>query len=214
MAIVQNPVTGRSKKKFGTAVFSTQFGKNTMRTKPLDVHNPKSVKQRQQRNKFTIMVELARLLMEFIRVTFKQVAKRMSQYNAFMATNISFALTGVFPNFTIDYTKLIVSKGTLRGAEGGAVASVAGHKLNVTWTDNSGDGSAQPTDNAVVLVINDTKKSIISDMTTKTRIDGAISFATPGTWVNDTVHVYLSFKVPDKDIVSDSTMIGSVAVLP
>ena len=31
MAIVQNPITGRTKKKFGSAVFSKQFGKNTMR---------------------------------------------------------------------------------------------------------------------------------------------------------------------------------------
>jgi hypothetical protein len=37
MAIVQNPITGRTKKKFGTAVFSKQFGKNIMRSKPLDL---------------------------------------------------------------------------------------------------------------------------------------------------------------------------------
>lgn len=38
MAIVQNPITGRSRNKFGTAVFSKQYGKNTMRAKPLDVN--------------------------------------------------------------------------------------------------------------------------------------------------------------------------------
>ena len=40
MAIVQNPITGRTKKTFGTAVFSKQWGKNTMRAKALEVKNP------------------------------------------------------------------------------------------------------------------------------------------------------------------------------
>ena len=42
MAIVQNPITARTKKKFGNAVFSKQFGKNVMRSKPMEVKNPQT----------------------------------------------------------------------------------------------------------------------------------------------------------------------------
>jgi hypothetical protein len=214
MAIVQNPITGRTKKKFGTAVFSKQFGKNTMRTKPMDVRNPKTHLQKQQRNKFSILVELARLLMGFIRVTFKQVAVGMSQYNAFVQTNISTAISGAFPNFIIDYSLLIVSKGTLKGVFNGAINSDPGQQLFITWDDNSDNGTGLPTDNAVILVINETKKAIFTDLTSATRADGNIVLTVPSSWVNDTVHVYLSFKLPVQDKTSDSTFIGTVAIQP
>ena len=127
MAIVQNPVTGRTKKKFGSAVFSKQFGKNTMRTKPIEVRNPKTLPQKQQRAKFSLIVELARLIMGFVRVGFKQAATGMSQFNVFVQSNISTAISGVFPNYAIDFTKIIVSKGTLTRVDGGA-ASAADRK--------------------------------------------------------------------------------------
>lgn len=213
MAIVQNPITGRTKKKFGTAVFSKQFGKNTMRTKPIEVRNPKTLLQRQQRAKFAIMVALARLFMGFIRVSFKQLATSMSQFNVFVKSNISDAISGVYPNYTIDFTKIIVSRGTLTGADTGAATAVAGHKINVTWVDNSGNGDAQATDNAMALVINDTKKAIVQDMVTKTRADASIDFTVPVSWVGDEVHAFLSFKTPASDRVSDSTFLASVTIL-
>ena len=40
MAIVQNPITGRTRKKFGTAVFSKHYENNTMRSRPIQVDNP------------------------------------------------------------------------------------------------------------------------------------------------------------------------------
>ena len=214
MAIVQNPITGRSKKKFGTAVFSKQFGKNTMRTKPMDVRNPKTHLQKQQRNKFSILVELARLLMGLIRVTFKQVAVGMSQYNAFMQTNISTAISGTYPNFIIDYSQLIVSKGTLLGIRNGAVTATAGQQLKISWDDNSDNVLGMPTDNAVVLVINESKKEIITDLTSTTRADANNVLTVPSSWVNDSVYVYLSFKLPVQDKNSDSKFLGTVSIQP
>ena len=103
MAIVQNPITGRTKKKFGSAVFSKQFGKNTMRTKPIEVSNPKTLAQRQQRLKFSMMIVLSRMFLGFIRMGFKQVAIEMSEFNAFMKTNISNVIAGTYPDYTIDF---------------------------------------------------------------------------------------------------------------
>jgi len=60
MAIVQNPITGRTRNKFGTAVFSKQFGLNTMRTKPEGMKNPNTPAQATQRSKFLTVVYLIR----------------------------------------------------------------------------------------------------------------------------------------------------------
>lgn len=213
MAIVQNPITGRTKKKFGSAVFSKQYGKNTMRTKPIEVSNPKSLKQRQQRLKFSLMVELARMFLAFIRIGFKQVSIEMSEFNSFMKFNILNVITGVYPDYTIDFTKLIVSKGTLTGADGGACTAPAGHKISTTWTDNSGYGDAQPTDKAMVLVLNYDKKGEKHETELKTRTDGLCEVILPVSWVGDDVHVYLSFITEAGDKVSDSVFLGTETVL-
>ena len=213
MAITQNPITGRTKKKFGTAVFSKQFGKNTMRTKPMDVKNPKTPKQLDQRQKFAIMVELARLLMGFIRVTFKQASIGMSEFNAFVKSNISTAITGAFPYYTIDYSKLIVSKGVLTGSIDGAASASSGSIVDITWTDNSGNGDAQATDYAVLLLINEGKKSIAQEVSSNTRADASLSVTVPSSWEGSNVHVYLSFKDADSFRIADSSYLGSVTIL-
>ena len=60
MAIVQNPITGRTRKKFGTAVFSKHYENNTMRSRPMQVSNPRTEGQVLQRSKFAQTVDLIR----------------------------------------------------------------------------------------------------------------------------------------------------------
>ncbi len=213
MAIVQNPITGRSKKKFGTAVFSKQFGKNTMRTKPIEVSNPKTVPQKQQRSKFTLMVALSRMFLSFLRIGFKQVATSMSQFNMFMKTNIREVISGAYPNYTIDFTKLKVSKGTLMGVDGGTAAAAAGRLVNIAWVDNSGTGDALETDKALQLVINYDKGAVLQDTSTKSRIDEAASLTAPLSWVGDDVHVYLAFIDATGYKVADSSYLGTVTIV-
>ncbi|MDD3875803.1 MAG: DUF6266 family protein [Bacteroidales bacterium] len=213
MAIVQNPITGRSKKKFGTAVFSKQFGKNTMRTKPIEVSNPKTVLQKQQRSKFTLMVALSRMFLSFIRIGFKQVATSMSQFNMFMKTNIKEVISGTYPNYAIDFTKLKVCKGTLMGVDSGTAAAAAGRLVNFTWVDNTGTGDALETDKALQLVINYDKGAVLQDTTTKTRIDEAASLTAPASWVGDDVYVYLAFMDESGYKVADSSYLGTVTIV-
>jgi len=213
MAIVQNPITGRTKKKFGTAVFSKQFGKNTMRTRPIEVKNPKTLLQRQQRSKFSLMVELSRMIMVFLRIGFKQGAIGMSQFNVFMKANLSVVITGTFPNFSIDFTKLIVSKGTLASAENPSAVAATGNKVNLHWLDNSGSGNALGTDVVLALIINYTKKTIMQDLISAMRGDEGLEFTVPAAWIGDQVHVYLSFMTPSGDKVTDSAFLGSVAII-
>ena len=213
MAIVQNPITGRTKKKFGTAVFSKQFGKNTMRTKPIEVSNPKTVLQKQQRSKFTLMVALSRMFLPFIRIGFKQVATSMSQFNMFMKNNIKEVISGTYPNYTIDFTKLIVSKGTLMGVDGGTAAAAAGRLINIAWVDNSGTGDALETDKALQLVINYDKGTVLQDTIGKTRLDVASALTAPASWVGDDVHVYLAFRDEAGYKVADSSYLGTVTIV-
>jgi len=213
MAIVQNPITGRTKKAFGSAVFSKQFGKNTMRTKPLEVKNPKTLKQRMQRGKFSTMIAVSRMILKFSRVGFKQIAIEMSAFNAFMKYNINTAISGVYPAYSVNYPNLVVSKGTLTGPDTPTATAAAGKIINVDWVDNSGDGDAEATDYALILLINPTKKRVMADTMTKTRLDETFQKVVPADWVGNQVHVYISFMSAAGNKVADSTYISAVTVL-
>lgn len=213
MAIVQNPITGRSSGKFATAVFSKSFGKNTMRSKPMEVKNPKTLKQREQRSKFSLMVELSRIILNYVRTSFSQVAVGMSEFNMFMKSNIKTAITGVYPDYTIDFSELIVSKGTLTGADTPEAIAAAGNQVDFTWADNTGVSDASGNDYAMALLINFVKGEMVQEITASTREDMALSANVPTDWVGDSVNAYLSFSTDSRDKISDSTYLGEILIL-
>ena len=78
MAIVQNPITGRTRKKFGTAVFSKHYEKNTMRSSPIQVSNPRTEGQVRQRSKFAQTVDLIRQVLPIVNDAYSYTLKNMS----------------------------------------------------------------------------------------------------------------------------------------
>jgi len=54
----------------------------------------------------------------------------------------------------------------------------------------------------------------ITDLTSSSRADGYLVLSVPSSWVNDTVHVYLSFKIPVPNKSSESTFLGTVSIQP
>ena len=181
MAIVQNPFIGQAAGKFAGAIFSKQFGKHTMRSKPISVHNPNTLAQRTQRMKFSMLIALARMILGFVQIGYKQMAVGMSAFNAFVGENIKLIIAGAFPAFTIDWTALIVCHGTLFGVSTPTVTAAAGKKITPSWADNSGDGDALATDVALILLINSTKDIIKQDVSTAFRTTGTLEIVVPDT---------------------------------
>ncbi|MEI7595595.1 MAG: DUF6266 family protein [Bacteroidota bacterium] len=213
MAIVQNPITGRTRKKFGSAVFSKQFGKNTLRTKPLEVANPRTEGQVNQRNKFSLMVESGRLLLSFIKTSFKQATVGMSEFNTYMKENIKTAITGSAGNYSIDYSLLVVAKGTLTGLEEPAATSEAGHVVNISWVDNQGQSDALATDKLMYLIVNPAKQKVVYSTGAALRADESQSVTVPAGFIGDSVHVYAAFISETGAKVSDSEYLGELVIV-
>jgi hypothetical protein len=213
MAIVQNPITGRTTGKFASAVFSKQFEKNTMRSKPIQVANPKTLKQRTQRMKFSMIVALAQIMLNFIRLGFKTASNAMSEFNSFVKANISTALSGSYPDFTINFPALIVSSGTLTGIIDAAATAIALNKITVSWFDNTGQGDALATDKVLILCINTvTNQSIYSDVDVA-RSAETYDIEVPAGWVGDDVAVYVSASNEEVTQIADSSYVDTVTVL-
>ena len=87
MAIVQNPITGRTRKAFGTAVFSKHYERNTMRSKPIQVSNPRTEGQVMQRSKFAQTVDLIRQVLPVVNGAYSNTLKNMSPFNKIVSIN-------------------------------------------------------------------------------------------------------------------------------
>ena len=117
-----------------------------------------------------------------------------------------------YPAFTIDFTKVILSKGILPDAGSPAVASTVAGKLTFTWVDNTGTGDALATDMAFVAVFNEALNRWIFRQNTAARNAGTFTLDVPA-FSGKPVQTYIGFISADGSSVSTSLYTGQVNVL-
>lgn len=180
MAIVQNPITGRTRKSFGTAVFSKQFGMNTMRTKPSGMKNPNTPAQSSQRSKFFIVVKLVQQVLPFINAAYGGMLKNMSPFNKIVSLILKNAFAGDPPE--LDHTKVVFCD-----IEGSSVSSVslegqAAQSMEIMWEPNSNS----PDELAALLtfiLINVTTNKVMIFPDKEPRGSGSTIVTLPADWV-------------------------------
>ncbi|MDD4554891.1 MAG: DUF6266 family protein [Bacteroidales bacterium] len=180
MAIVQNPITGRTRKMFGTAVFSKQFGMNTMRTKPAGVKNPKTIGQSTQRTKFSTVVALIRQVTPLINSVYTGVLKKMSPFNKIVSINVKNAFAGDPP--VLDHTKII-----LCDFDGSSVSNVTltaqpNQVMDVAWDPNTVNADELATLITLILINCSTNKVILFP-DVGLRSAGSVQINVPAEWV-------------------------------
>lgn len=111
MGKISQGVLGGFSGKVGNVVGGTWKGIDYMRIKPANVSNPRTAGQVDQRSKFTITLRFLQTMTDFLRVGFKLYANKMTQFNAAMSYNLNNAITGTYPNFSVDYANALVSRG-------------------------------------------------------------------------------------------------------
>jgi len=117
MAIVQNPITGRSSGTYAGAVFATQFGKNVLRSKPVSVSVSQSDASKLARQKFKALAAAVRELSPALNTFFKSKVFNMPVTSYFIGQAYDRAVSGTLGNVVVDYSKLILPADSLGLAE-------------------------------------------------------------------------------------------------
>lgn len=210
MGKINQGILGGLSGKVGNVIGGSWKGIDYLRIKPSSVANPKTEGQVNQRNKFTTTLEFLQPNIDFIRTGYKDQAIKMTAFNAAMSEILANAITGTAPDFTIDYSKALLSKGTLKGVSNGSFDVTIGTQINLNWTNNSDELNANPDDRIFVSVYNPDKKESFIDLG-GTRLVGSTIKALPGNFSGDLVHVFTSFVSEDGNI-SNSSYLGSGTV--
>lgn len=209
MGKIAQGILGGLSGKVGNIVGGSWKGIDYIRIKPSSVANPRTEGQVNQRNKFTITLEYLQATKDFIKIGYKSFATKKTEFNAAMSYVLNNAVGGIAPNFTIDYSLALLSRGPLSGVLNGTTDLTTAGQVSFDWDDNSAEGNANVTDKAMVLVYNPSKKESISILDGADRTVGSQVVTIPNTYAGDTLELFMAFVSADGTQVSNSVYLGS-----
>lgn len=217
MGKISNGILGGVSGKIGNVVGSSWKGIDYLKTLPASYSDAKTDVQISNRSKFQTVVRFLQPLTEVIRVGFKALAVKKSAFNAATSYTYHNAATGTYPNVSIDYSKVMMSKGSLRGADNANATSFAAGKLNVSWEDNSGLSSASSNDAVMVVAYHPELEDAFYHLNAASRGDSSVELDLPQSYSGSEVQVYLSFFAVNggsaaSKSVSNSAYLGAVTI--
>lgn len=212
MGTIKQGILGGFSGKVGTVIGSSWKGISYMRGRAQNVKNPRTEGQMEQRSKFSLALEFLKPITAYIRTGYKMYANKQTAFNAAMSYIVKNAVSGIYPNYMLDFSQVLVSRGSLTQPLN-ANATMAAGKVSISWTDNSGQGDAQPIDVAMPLAFNTDKGEAVFSTNSATRADQLAELTFPADWVGNTVEIYIGFISADGINVANSLYLGSNTVI-
>lgn len=212
MGTIQGGVLGGFNGKVGAVIGSHWKGKAVMRGKSTAKRAKSSELQLEQQAKFTLMVNFLQAITDFLNISFKKAAVQMSGFNKALSGNIQLAVSGTYPDFTVDYPKIQLSKGSLPNFAAPTAASTVAGKLAFTWTDNSNIKGALISDIVYVAAYNEELKHWILNDDAAARNAGSFVLDVSG-YSGKPLQTYIGLISADGKKASASIYTGAVTVL-
>lgn len=198
--------------KVGTVIGYVRNGVAFMRGMATGHTDANTSAQQIQRAKFSLVVRFLRPLTALLRIGFKEAGSRLTGYNSAMAYTMENAVTGISPDFAIDYAKVLVCRGNLPGALNPAVTSAVAGQVDFTWENNDWDAGADADDKVVLVVYNPAKQKAISVIGDATRATGNQSVEVPDLFSADNVQCYIGFTNANQSEFSNGEFVDAVVV--
>ncbi|SFD59604.1 hypothetical protein SAMN05518672_102543 [Chitinophaga sp. CF118] len=199
--------------KVGPLIGMWSRGQNVITSLHRTSTKPPSQKQIGQRNKLTIVSSLLSYFKDLIDIGFREHKPGETAMNAACRYNYKNALSGVSPDFTIDYPELSFSRGSLIAPKGIVIEAVGDGKIIFTWIANPNAMKlTDPADRLMVLVCNPIKNEVTTKLNATSRSALTYIIQLPVDFAGDEVHCYLAFS-GISGRVSNSIYAGAVTMI-
>ena len=209
MSKSQNPLTGHMSGSMANFTTYTRYGENIIRAKAFDRKDARTVSQIAQRASFKLIVNAYKSFGGIPMLSFKDRLESQSTFNAFVAANLPEAInkTGAVP--VIDYSKLLVSRGTLLPVVvPTAEASASG--ITVTYKTDALTPGVSSSDEVVALAKTKTGELIVARQVRGSEKSATIVIPYPGIAANLVECCFLFVLNEDGSKSSDSTYVAVV----
>jgi len=137
MGTIRKGANGGFSGKAGSVIGASWKSIDYIRGLSKKSNKPATEEQLIQQARFYTIAKFIMPIAPFVQVGYSQInADTMTPTNAALQANIKTGVVGTYPNFTLDYAKLQISKGSLQ--PGGTVkAEVAAGMLMISWTNKA-----------------------------------------------------------------------------
>nr|WP_068890703.1 DUF6266 family protein [Pedobacter panaciterrae] len=200
--------------KVGNVVGACIRGVDYMRSLPRKSTKPPTEAQLKQRTTFGLVVTFLRPITALINVGYQSYKGKETPMNAATSYHLEKAVMGVYPNLSINYPKVLISKGTLLRVANAEVVTAAGtSEIEFNWTNNAAVGSTNGTDKATFMVYSDQMDEYVVLSSAVPRSAETFALVVPLDFIGQEVHCWMSFVRADGKQVSDSKYVAKIRVL-
>jgi len=203
MARFRSSTFGKISGKHGNAVTAVKKdGTNILKILRV-ASNPNTPAQKNQRDKFAFTMRELNCFRSLYNVTYQ------SQYGANKAVGVTIntALTGEFPDFRLDYSKLILTNGSLFNTSQVSINKISGTTVSVKWNTEILSNSS-PDDHVNPVYFNQLSKSVIFKQQSALRKAGNVDVELLVIWETIEIHAWIYLTSPDETHFSASQYIG------
>lgn len=207
MARLKNGIHGDITGKVGNVVGANWRDIYYIRSLPSRVNNPRTKGQVKQRSKFSVTMEFLKTITPYIRIGYKEYSTgRLTAFNAATSYNIKYATIEKNDNIELDFSKVLVTRGSLVTAPD-IKSEIVDGQLQIKW-DATLKENACSNDLVMLLAYNQTKKEAIYNICVAQRFHSKAKMQLPVAWNEDSIHAYISFRSADGELVSDSVTLS------
>lgn len=213
MGTIRKGANGGFSGKAGSVVGSSWRDIDYIRGLPKLSGKPATQRQLEQRARFQTAVNFLQSAKSVLNLGFRtQKTGRATGYNIGLQKLLAEAITGVYPDFGVDYAKVTISAGGLGSAIGPAMNSTQPATIEVTWAPSVNGLNAFADDQAKILMYNEAKNQFILNDTEVLRSEGVYETELPAVNSGDQIHAWIFFIDRNNALTSNSMYVGSVVL--
>ncbi len=213
MGTIKQGANGGFSGKAGSVIGSSWKGIDYIKGRPKASNKPPTLRQLEQQAKFSLGVKFLKPIKDLLNSTCSSLREgRAMGFNMALKQVLSQAVTGVYPDYAIDYSSVKLAYGQLISAKGSATAE-AGGILRVTWTTKVNPYNAFVDDKVTVLIYEPETNIYTHGLDNVVRSEGEMMVTLEEDMVGQSVAVYYFFTDRDGKRISDSYFAGEVVII-
>ncbi|SHG42459.1 DUF6266 family protein [Pedobacter caeni] len=150
-------------------------------------------------------------VLKFINLGFELEARgtTKNQHNLATSYNKKFALKGEYPNVKMDYSKAMVSQGTLSAPKDTKMIKT-GNGLEISWNPAEPGLGQHQDDIVMILLCLPGQEEAIHYLNASKRETGVHNIVLAGTLADEPIEAYMCFKAADGTEISNSVYLGNL----
>ncbi len=194
MATFDKGILGGFSGKVGPVVGAQVNGQNILRSAPKKITRPPSEAQRLQRLKMKVVGDFLNPMAFLLTTSFGKPQGKKSSFNLATSYHLTDALIPTADGFSIQYPKVLIARGDLRGLDGTRLTVESNQTLQLQWDNNSNQAMANATDRLLLVLYVPELKAYEFYTNVATREEALALVSYPINWQGKEAHCWETFR--------------------